>query len=109
LKPHMHAPSNTHQRTHRNTLKYTRYNIHTYTYTHNTQNNITHTTHKTTHTHTTHTQKNKGVIVPALPEKSAVQKFQMSLDFIEQRRRALQARNGRRGGRGVQQCVYLGV
>mmetsp|Transcript_21494 Transcript_21494/g.59509 ORF Transcript_21494/g.59509 Transcript_21494/m.59509 type:complete len:451 (+) Transcript_21494:211-1563(+) len=36
------------------------------------------------------TEKNKGCIVPALPEKSAVQKFQMSLDFIEQRRRALQ-------------------
>ena len=37
------------------------------------------------------TEKHKGCIVPALPEKSAMQKFQMSLDFIEQRRRALQA------------------
>jgi sorting nexin-1/2 len=35
-------------------------------------------------------EKNKGTIVPALPEKSAVQKFQMQTDFIEQRRRALQ-------------------
>ncbi len=31
-----------------------------------------------------------GIIVPPLPEKSAVQKFQMTADFIEQRRRALQ-------------------
>lgn len=37
-------------------------------------------------------EKNKGCIVPALPERSAVQKWQMSLQFIEQRRRALQAR-----------------
>lgn len=36
------------------------------------------------------TEKNKGIIVPALPEKSAMQKFQMSTEFIEQRRRALQ-------------------
>lgn len=35
-------------------------------------------------------EANKGVIVPALPEKNAVQKFQMATDFIEQRRRALQ-------------------
>jgi len=35
-------------------------------------------------------ERNKGIIVPALPEKSAVQKFQMSTEFIEQRRRALQ-------------------
>ncbi|KAG2447746.1 hypothetical protein HYH02_007204 [Chlamydomonas schloesseri] len=35
-------------------------------------------------------EKNKGVIVPPLPEKSAVQKYQMSTDFIDQRRRALQ-------------------
>lgn len=35
-------------------------------------------------------EKNKGVIMPCLPEKSAVQKFQMATDFIEQRRRALQ-------------------
>ena len=33
---------------------------------------------------------NTGIIVPPLPEKSAVQKFQMTADFIEQRRRALQ-------------------
>lgn len=31
-----------------------------------------------------------GIIVPPLPEKSAVQKFQMTSEFIEQRRRALQ-------------------
>lgn len=31
-----------------------------------------------------------GIIVPPLPEKSTVQKFQMTSDFIEQRRRALQ-------------------
>ena len=31
-----------------------------------------------------------GIIVPPLPEKSAVQKFQMTAEFIEQRRRALQ-------------------
>ncbi|GLC46599.1 hypothetical protein PLESTB_001222000 [Pleodorina starrii] len=35
-------------------------------------------------------EKNKGHIVPPLPEKSAVQKYQMATDFIEQRRRALQ-------------------
>ncbi|PNW82491.1 hypothetical protein CHLRE_06g281050v5 [Chlamydomonas reinhardtii] len=35
-------------------------------------------------------EKNKGLIVPPLPEKSAVQKYQMSTDFIDQRRRALQ-------------------
>lgn len=35
-------------------------------------------------------ETNKGVIVPPLPEKNAVQKFQMATDFIEQRRRALQ-------------------
>uniref|UniRef100_A0A7S0V9A4 PX domain-containing protein n=1 Tax=Polytomella parva TaxID=51329 RepID=A0A7S0V9A4_9CHLO len=34
--------------------------------------------------------KNKGLIVPALPEKNAVQKFSMSTEFIEQRRKALQ-------------------
>ncbi|KAL3151971.1 hypothetical protein ABBQ32_001094 [Trebouxia sp. C0010 RCD-2024] len=33
---------------------------------------------------------NRGIIVPPLPEKSAVQKFQMTSEFIEQRRRALQ-------------------
>jgi sorting nexin-1/2 len=35
-------------------------------------------------------EKNKGVIVPPMPEKNAVQKFQMATDFIEQRRKALQ-------------------
>lgn len=33
---------------------------------------------------------NRGIIVPPLPEKSAVQKFQMTTEFIESRRRALQ-------------------
>lgn len=37
-------------------------------------------------------EKNKGVIIPPLPEKNAVQKYQMQTDFIEQRRRALQVR-----------------
>jgi sorting nexin-1/2 len=32
----------------------------------------------------------KGCIIPALPEKSAVQKFQMSAEFISHRQRALQ-------------------
>jgi hypothetical protein len=32
----------------------------------------------------------RGVIIPPLPEKNAVQKFQMSTEFIEDRRRALQ-------------------
>ena len=31
-----------------------------------------------------------GIIIPPLPEKSTMQKFQMTSDFIEQRRRALQ-------------------
>lgn len=35
-------------------------------------------------------QRHKGVIIPPLPEKSTVQKFQMAADFIESRRRALQ-------------------
>ncbi|WIA39527.1 hypothetical protein OEZ86_005618 [Tetradesmus obliquus] len=35
-------------------------------------------------------EKHKGVILPPLPEKNAVQKFQMSQEFIEDRRRALQ-------------------
>lgn len=35
-------------------------------------------------------EKNKGVIVPPLPEKSAVQKYQMATEFIDTRRRALQ-------------------
>jgi hypothetical protein len=34
--------------------------------------------------------KHKGIIIPPLPEKNAVQKFQMSSEFIEDRRRALQ-------------------
>lgn len=34
--------------------------------------------------------KNKGIIVPPLPEKNAVQKYQMSTEFIDQRCRALQ-------------------
>ncbi|GFH05864.1 subunit of retromer complex, partial [Haematococcus lacustris] len=38
------------------------------------------------------TEKHRGCIVPSLPEKSTVQKFQMATDFIEQRRRALEAR-----------------
>lgn len=43
-------------------------------------------------THLEHmlSEKNKGVIIPPLPEKNAVQKFQMSTEFIEDRRRALQ-------------------
>lgn len=43
--------------------------------------------HSTTHTHT-----RRGVIIPPLPEKNAVQKFQMSSEFVEDRRRALQVR-----------------
>lgn len=34
--------------------------------------------------------KYKGVIIPPLPEKNAVQKYQMSTEFIESRRKALQ-------------------
>jgi sorting nexin-1/2 len=34
--------------------------------------------------------QHKGVIMPPLPEKSAVQKFQMATEFINARRRALQ-------------------
>lgn len=37
-------------------------------------------------------EAHRGAILPPLPEKSAVQKFQMTNEFIEQRRRALQAR-----------------
>ena len=37
-------------------------------------------------------EKHRGCILPALPEKSTVQKFQMQADFLEQRRRALQVR-----------------
>ncbi len=32
-----------------------------------------------------------GIIVPPVPEKNAVQKFQMTHEFIEQRRLALQS------------------
>eukprot|EP00878_Enallax_costatus_P016879 GHUV01017718.1.p1 GENE.GHUV01017718.1~~GHUV01017718.1.p1 ORF type:complete len:395 (+),score=141.91 GHUV01017718.1:1633-2817(+) len=35
-------------------------------------------------------EKYKGIIIPPLPEKNAVQKFQMSQEFTEERRRALQ-------------------
>ncbi|MEW5297107.1 MAG: hypothetical protein WDW38_005917 [Sanguina aurantia] len=35
-------------------------------------------------------ERHRGVILPALPEKSTVQKFHMSAEFIESRRRALQ-------------------
>eukprot|EP00877_Chromochloris_zofingiensis_P009805 jgi/Chrzof1/5078/Cz15g10280.t1 len=35
-------------------------------------------------------EANKGIIIPPLPDKNAVQKFQMATDFIEERRRALQ-------------------
>eukprot|EP00210_Caulerpa_lentillifera_P001766 g1696.t1 len=35
-------------------------------------------------------ERHRGTIIPALPEKSAVQKYQMSTEFIETRRRALQ-------------------
>lgn len=31
-----------------------------------------------------------GVIIPPLPEKNVVQKYQMTTEFIETRRRALQ-------------------
>ena len=37
----------------------------------------------------------RGVIIPPLPEKNAVQKFTMGTDFIEDRRRALQVRSAR--------------
>jgi sorting nexin-1/2 len=37
-------------------------------------------------------EKHRGIILPPLPEKNAVQKFQMSQEFIEDRRRALQVR-----------------
>lgn len=49
-------------------------------------------------------EKHKGIIIPPLPEKNAVQKFQMSQEFIEERRRALQVRTApgsfRREGMG---------
>ena len=41
-----------------------------------------------------HTHPFRGVIVPPLPEKNAVQKFTMGTDFIEERRRALQVKGG---------------
>ena len=31
-----------------------------------------------------------GIIIPPLPEKNAIQKYQMTSEFIEQRRQALQ-------------------
>lgn len=31
-----------------------------------------------------------GIIIPPLPEKNVVQKYQMTAEFIEQRRKALQ-------------------
>jgi sorting nexin-1/2 len=37
-------------------------------------------------------EKHRGIILPPLPEKNAVQKFQMSQEFIGDRRRALQVR-----------------
>ncbi len=42
----------------------------------------------------------QGVIVPPLPEKSAMQKYQMATEFIDTRRRALQVRGSVR----VQRC-----
>jgi len=39
---------------------------------------------------TTPTTTHRGIIIPPLPEKNAVQKFTMGSDFIEERRRALQ-------------------
>lgn len=35
-------------------------------------------------------ERYRGIIIPPLPEKNAVQKYQMSTEFIEQRRRGLQ-------------------
>lgn len=34
-------------------------------------------------------EQNRGIIIPPLPEKNVVQKYQMTTEFIEQRRRAL--------------------
>jgi sorting nexin-1/2 len=34
--------------------------------------------------------QNRGIIIPPLPEKNAIQKYQMTAEFIEQRRQALQ-------------------
>jgi len=34
-------------------------------------------------------EKNKGIFIPPLPEKSAVEKFRFSAEFIELRRRGL--------------------
>lgn len=36
-----------------------------------------------------HCSSPAGIIVPALPEKNVVQKYQMTTEFIEVRRRAL--------------------
>jgi hypothetical protein len=44
----------------------------------------------------------RGVIIPPLPEKNAVQKFQMGSEFIEDRRRALQVCEQR-------ECIQHGV
>lgn len=46
-------------------------------------------------------ENNKGVIIPPLPEKNAVQKFQMQTEFIEQRRRALQVTGQNMGLKGI--------
>lgn len=35
-------------------------------------------------------EQNRGIIIPPLPEKNVVQKYQMTAEFIEQRRKALQ-------------------
>eukprot|EP00850_Spirogloea_muscicola_P000578 SM000002S05658 [mRNA] locus=s2:1447387:1458351:+ [translate_table: standard] len=40
-------------------------------------------------------EKNRGTIIPPLPEKNVVEKFRFSADFIEGRRRALDAFMGR--------------
>ena len=34
--------------------------------------------------------RDAGIIIPPLPEKNAIQKYQMTSEFIEQRRQALQ-------------------
>lgn len=50
----------------------------------------------------------RGVIIPPLPEKNAVQKFQMSTEFIEDRRRALQVGHASCCLRWVFSWVLLG-
>lgn len=37
-----------------------------------------------------HYIRDAGIIIPPLPEKNAIQKYQMTSEFIEQRRQALQ-------------------